>query len=226
MKKTMSIVTAALALGLAFVPVASVHADDTDSKNTTAQFGVSGGTITIDEVPDLRFNDITVEKAVSTGDDLKLSSGTVDQLTGATDGKANTQIKVTDNRGTNEGWSLSAQTGQFLFGSGTATSPADINVTGITFNTVGVSSTGASANAFITTGSITDSGTVLWTADDSRTATTQNYGTGTNTAKVTDATLALAQSKNAKAGTYRAPITWTLTTGPDGSDTNSTGSGN
>lgn len=216
LKKTMGIVTAALALGLAFVPVASVHADDTASKNTTAQFGVTGQSITLDEVPDLQFNDINVSDLVSTGGSVGLQGGSVSKLANATDGTVNTQIVVTDNRGTNEGWSLSAQTGQFLYGTGDTPTAAALNVTGITFNTVGVTSTGADANAFNTTDSITNTGTAVWTADDSTdpAVTSQNYGTGTNTAKVTAANLALAKSPSAKAGMYRAPITWTLTTSP------------
>jgi hypothetical protein len=134
----------------------------------------------------------------------------VTDLPGATDGDADLTVQVTDNRGTNAGWTLTAQTGQFVFGTDTPASATDLNVSALKFNTVSNSSSGAEANPFNVADSVT-TGATVWSAD------TTHVGSGVNTAEVSAATLSLAKSPQAKAGTYRAPITWTLTTGPDGS---------
>lgn len=214
MKKIIGMATTAFALTLATVPVGAVHAIDSPA-DSTAQFSATPGELTLDEIPDLRFANVTVANLISGPNDLVLESGTVDKLTDADQGTDQLQIVVTDNRGTNEGWKLSAKAGTFRFGDGdNPVETADLNVTGLTFDTVDVSSSGTTANAFITAASIIGGDTTVWTADNAST-TTPNIGTGVNTAKVTAATLSLGQSPNAKAGTYRAPITWTLTAGPN-----------
>ncbi|MFD1486131.1 WxL domain-containing protein [Lacticaseibacillus baoqingensis] len=209
MKKTTWLLLAA-AVGLLTVPATLTHAaDDTATKTSTAQFGASAGTLTLDKVPDLHFDDVAVGDLIAKANDLSLQGGAVSDLPNAADGDADLTVQVTDNRGTNAGWTLSAQAGQFVFGTDTTSTASDLNVSGLKFDTVSNTSTGSAANAFDTADSIT-TGATVWAADAT------NVGSGVNTAEVSAATLSLAKSPRAKAGTYRAPITWTLTTGPDG----------
>lgn len=227
MKKVFGVLTSTLALALALVPVASVHAAPRTTAKSTAQFTVNPGGISLDKVPDLNFNSVRVEDLITGPQSLSLKDGKVTRLDDAGDGQNDQTIQVTDMRGTNEGWSLAAQLGSFVYSSSqsdlasTVNAP-ELNVTGLSFTDVTVGSNGTAANSFLSN-SITGTGAAVWTADDGSAATpaSTNFGTGANTAKVNKATLALTASPNAKAGVYRAPITWTLTAGPTGAATSS-----
>lgn len=217
MKWTKWMIVSAFALGLAVTPKLTTHAaevsdlgivttaDKPGTAASTAQFTATAGDLTLDRVPDMNFGDTNVKDLV-TGTTLNYKDSNVTQLDNAKDGQLQNQMKVTDYRGSNAGWTLSANAGAFTSDADSST----LNVTSLSFIANGATiGTDSNANGALGTTSFSGSDTQVWGA-------TAGNGAGVNTADVNanGATLVTAATPKATVGTYRAPITWTLSAAP------------
>lgn len=217
MKWTKWMIVGAFALGLAVTPKLTTHAaevsdlgivtttDKSGTATSTAQFTATAGNLTLDRVPDMNFGETNVEDLVN-GTTLNYKDSSVTQLDNAKDGQLQNQMKVTDYRGSNAGWTLSANAGAFTNDSDSSV----MNVTSLSFTADGATiGTSSDANSALSTNSFSGSDTQVWGA-------TAGNGAGVNTAdvKANGATLVTAATPRATAGTYRAPITWTLSAAP------------
>lgn len=179
-------------------------ADATTSSTTTATFTATPGTLTLDAVPNLNFGQLSVAQLISGDVTQTLQDGDVADASG--DGTSDLKVQVTDTRGVNSGWQLSAAVGTFTLKGDSA---VKLNVKRLTISGVTTSTTGDKANAFNTASSLTD-GPTVWCADET------NAGTGTNTAQINagGASVVIGQTSQIRSGVYDAPVTWELTAGP------------
>lgn len=191
----------------ALAPITAVQAADGDTQTSTATFSATAGTLTLDKVPNLNFGSVGVADLMQGDTPLTLQSGDTSASGSSGDGSSDRQIQVTDTRGSNTGWQLTAQLGSFTLVGDTSVS---LNAQSLLLSNVSTSTTGAGANTF-NTGASLSYGPMVWSADSS------NPGTGTNTTTIAvgGATLMLAKTTNVRSGTYDAPITWQLTAGPE-----------
>lgn len=170
--------------------------------NTTAQFNVQGGYLSLVAVPDLNFGTVNANTVVNGGTqalkDNKVDTGSSKGST-AFDGNASGQLIVSDMRGTAAGWKLNAAMSP-TFKSADGSS----SLNGIT---LGLSATGT--NSFNGQNPLTLSGTSVSTTDE-------NKGIGDTTFSLTgptNASLTFPAGTNSTftAGTaYQSDITWTL----------------
>lgn len=215
MKKTALMIAGAIALGMALVPAGKVSAAevtataDTPAVSTsTGQFSVDAGALTLDSVPDINFGAPTMAQFIA---GATLDSNTDAVTTAAANATANNggTLSVTDARGGQSGWSLNAKSGDFVNSSQTA---VKITPDTLTLNPtkMEISSTATMAGGNIQVNAKNSTnGADIWTA-------AQGTGSGLNTAKFNTgaATLVLPAQPDATAGTYLAPITWTLSATP------------
>lgn len=233
MKQTKFALLAAVTLASAtLINVAGVQAVTVSDKvatkatlakaTTTAEFTVKAGQLTLDAAPDFHFgNDDTTTINNLKKDDLLQTSNTVDS-THHNDGHAQTAtpadgtqgnidkdvntLQVSDYRGAGSEWTLFAQLGEFknidTKSEGTAT---------------GVITIGKGVDNLTTTTIGKDAQVIMNTAKTLEN-TPEKLGAQTTTAdfSTTDdkvSSLKLSELKNIVAGTYQAPITWTLMDG-------------
>lgn len=93
-----------------------VFADATDesaSGTSTAEFKVTPGNLTLDAVPDLNFGTTKVEDIAKDDVTLDLASGSVTDKVNPNNGTEGLKLKVSDFRGVNSGWNLTAKLGTF-----------------------------------------------------------------------------------------------------------------
>lgn len=172
--------------------------------SNTAQVEVTGQSLALLQVPDLRFEAVNVEALIQGAKTLSLASGVVtkDGAGPGFDGDDQKQIVVSDLRGTNSGWQLlvkldafqlaDTQTALMPTSATFAPSPATgVNVAGIALKPLNFADT--------------DAPVVVAPA---------GRGTGVTTVAITSASVTLPQTKNALAGDYRAPLNWLLVSGP------------
>ena len=229
MKQTKFALLAAVTLASAtLINVAGVQAATVSDKvatkatpakaTTTAEFTVKAGQLTLDAAPDFHFgkDDTTINNLKN--DDLLQTSNTVDNThhndghtqtatpadgtQGNIDKDVNT-LQVSDYRGVDSGWTLFAQLGEFknidTNSKGTATGVITIGkgVGNLTTKTIGE-----------------DAKVIMNTANTAK----EELGAQTTTADFSApgdkaSSLKLSELKNIVAGTYQAPITWTLMDG-------------
>lgn len=167
---------------------------------SSAQFFIDGGTLALMQVPDLTFGRSSVGALIQGPQTLHLQAGSIPKDSDAPgfDGSANQQIVVRDFRGTNAGWTLTAQLGQFK----NLTSAKTLTATKATLGDGGISGDNVQTIA-LANADFTSNATAILTAPVER-------GSGTTTAQLADATIDLPQTVNATAGEYRAPLNWVL----------------
>ncbi|MFD1433196.1 WxL domain-containing protein [Lacticaseibacillus yichunensis] len=201
MKKKL-LLTAALVLSLG---AASITANPVSAEETTAEFTVEPGALTLDEVPDLNFGTVPIKNLIE-GDATAELVGYENVLPGD-DGNQTGDVQVSDYRGSNAGWSLYAQMTPFAL-----STDANVTLDGtMTLTGAETTSTGVAPGAF--GGDIaTDSQNVLvWNA-------AVNTGTGQNndvTEAGEDNYLTLDRNTGAVPGRYDSDVTWTLALTPD-----------
>ncbi|WP_203662929.1 WxL domain-containing protein [Lacticaseibacillus sp. 53-4] len=225
MKKTqlMTSLTALALIGAAaLTPVDVFAADDGSSitATTSAEFEVTAGGPTEDgghtgtpgsknenlwlvKAPDLHFEDATIAKIIA-GTDLAYVDGTVQNPTGDT-AENNTLLKVSDLRGTGDGWVLTASIDQ-----PTLVSDDTQKLDGILSLALGDVDKSNTATPDPVVADLNTDGTaaMVWTA-------AKDLGQGDNQASVDGATKFHINAKpDVKKGVYDATITWTLTSTP------------
>lgn len=205
MKKTSIMIAWAIALGLVSMPTAHVlGADDgsqaaaptsstvtQQSTTSKATFEVTGGALTLEEVPSFKFGSIGIQD---------LAADKPASVTGTGSGN----LKVSDYRGTNAGWTVSANLGDFQNGKET------LKATSVTL-AAGKIQTDNNAVA-IGPNNIQGADTPVWGA-------AVGDGAGVTTVSENAATLNLLTNKKAVAGTYIGTITWTLSATPTSTTT-------
>lgn len=188
---------------------------------STAEFTVTSGDLTLDAVPDLNFGSTTVQKIATEGTTLNLVDGNVqgENVTSkgvtATNGNADLNLKVSDFRGNNSGWNLTAALGFFqakIKDSKSQDATDSLSrLDGVTLHLV-VKSTDDKTKTNSVTPNVVNlnqgdaTGAILLNAngDDS-------VGGGENNFKAdTTSTLTIPKDPKVKAATYQADITWTL----------------
>ena len=129
MKKVNCIAAGISALTLAgmMLPVGQVFAAD-QSKKSVAEINVEAGVLTLEKVPDLRFDKVSIaELAGDTGVTKNLIDNSVSdqgpvKTSGANaanaDGNNTGELTITDYRGSGLGWELTAQVGEMINGAG------------------------------------------------------------------------------------------------------------
>lgn len=232
MKQTKFALLAAVTLaGATLINVAGVQAATVSDKvatkaipakaTTTAEFTVKAGQLTLDAAPDFHFGDVDTTINNLKNDDLLQTSNAVDSThhndghtqtatpadgtQGNIDKDVNT-LQVSDYRGAGSEWTLFAQLGEFknidTKSKGTATGVITIGkgVDNLTTKTIGK-----------------DAQVIMNTANTLKT-TPEKLGAQTTTTDFSAtgdkvSSLKLSELKNIVAGTYQAPITWTLMDG-------------
>lgn len=232
MKQTKFALLAAVTLaGATLINVAGVQAATVSDKvatkaipakaTTTAEFTVKAGQLTLDAAPDFHFgnDDTTINNLKN--DDLLQKNNTVDSThhndghtqtatpadgtQGNIDKDVNT-LQVSDYRGAGSEWTLFAQLGEFknidTKSKGTAT---------------GVITIGKGVDNLTTTTIGKDAQVIMNTANTLKT-TPEKLGAQTTTTDFSAtgdkvSSLKLSELNNIVAGTYQAPITWTLMDG-------------
>ena len=187
-----------------------------------AEINLKGGELTLDAVPDLNFGEIpladilagNVTKALK---DNTVPVGPIKTTTDPKDGNATGDLSVTDLRGSNAGWELTAQLGA-LKNSANQTLAGTMTLQGanlITDNPSYDLTNNPKEPKTLTFGETT-SVTIWRAAATDGTATNMGQGQGKNTVKISDTntSLALTQNPTATAGQYQAAITWTLSDAP------------
>lgn len=221
MKKVNYIAAGISALTLAgmLLPVGQVFAAD-QTKTSVAEINLKGGELTLDAVPDLNFGEIAIAD-LAAGQvspalvDNAVGNGPVKNGTDAMDGNNAGNLSVTDLRGSNAGWTLTAQLGQMKNTAGKLLAGK------LKLASTNVQTDNTSVNAINPGGTLPEipiagSAVTIWKAE-AATATDNGQGQGKNTAAITEnsgTTLILDKNPTATAGQYQAAITWTLSDAP------------
>lgn len=175
-------------------------ADDASSvaANSTAQFDLTAGTLALTSVPNLHFQSESVANLIHGAQTLNLDTAAVTANAKDFDGNNSQTIKVTDYRGTNAGWHVTANLGDFT---GKKTITPDSITIGL--NTAGDNLTGVAASADNFVG-----------ADTALINAPVGGGSGITTSTVATGGLTLPQDPQALAGTYQATVNWALLAAP------------
>ncbi|MEN3086430.1 WxL domain-containing protein [Lacticaseibacillus paracasei] len=221
MKKVNYIAAGISALTIAglLLPTGQVFAADIN-KTSVAEVNIQGEPITLDQVPDLNFGTIEIDKLIA-GEvsqplvDNTVPVGPVKTAADPKDGNATGDLSVTDNRGTNVGWELTAQLGDMKNAGGKALAGSMI-LKGTDIKTDNVSLNAINPGAALPELVIGGAAVSVWKAN-AATGTDDGQGQGKNTAVIKNAggtTLKLKQNLTPTAGQYQAAITWTLADAP------------
>ena len=216
MKKVNYIAAGISALTLAgmMLPVGQVLAVD-QSKKSVAEINVEAGVLTLEKVPDLRFDKVSIaELAGDTGvtknllDNSVSDQGPVKTGSDNKDGNSDGELTITDYRGSGVGWELTAQVGEMINGAGLSLA-GSIVLKGSTPVVDGSTPQSVSPDTEVTL-PINGAAVTIWKA-----AAKQGQGKNTSTFKANGGTkIELASNKTAVTGLYQAPITWTLSDAP------------
>ena len=216
MKKVNYIAAGISALTLAgmMLPVGQVLAVD-QSKKSVAEINVEAGVLTLEKVPDLRFDKVSIaELAGDTGvtknllDNSVSDQGPVKTSSDNKDGNSDGELTITDYRGSGVGWELTAQVGEMINGAGQSLA-GSIVLKGSTPVVDGSTPQSVSPDTEVTL-PINGAAVTIWKA-----AAKQGQGKNTSTFKANGGTkIELASNKTAVTGLYQAPITWTLSDAP------------
>ena len=176
--------------------------DTTSAKaNSTAEFTVEAGKLTLDAVPDMQFGATSVKKIIEGNVALPYLNGDVSDAKTTHDGNKTGLVRVSDFRGSDAGWSLSLKLGQFTNINDKTQAP----FTGITMD-LGVTPT--KDTTLVNTKTGLEPGQSFELAATN--ADKQGSGQNDFTVDATKTKLSIAQNENVKAGTYQADLTWTL----------------
>ncbi|WP_204122324.1 WxL domain-containing protein [Lacticaseibacillus mingshuiensis] len=181
-------------IGAGFV----VGSDGTATANSTVNIQIDPVTLSLDAVPDLKFENVSIADLVKKDVDAKLTLGTDITDKGTFDGNDTGQIAVSDYRGTNTGWNLSASLGTF----------ADLTVTNLSLE-------GAVDTANIVAGEFADKPLTPGSGATSVINAPIEKGAGDTILQLSGGTLALPKDPSAKKGLHQATITWTLSQEPE-----------
>lgn len=218
--------------GVVFADATTLPADATDgsaSGKSTAEFKVEAGDtgkLTLDEVPDLNFGTTNVKKIATEGVTLPLVNGEVtsggNNVTSkdvtANDGNSDLKLKVSDFRGVNSGWNLTAKLGNFeakIKGSNSDDTSDNLgrlndSLNGVVLHLVVKSSPSDATKTNSVTPAVVDlkqgsaDGVLKANGDKSEGGGENNFIADTSS------TLTIPQDPKIKAATYQADITWTL----------------
>lgn len=187
MKKTSLLLAVAALLSSSALSVLSVNAAETPAGNTSvAEFNVDAGKLTLNEVPDMLFNNVSFENLVKNNTTtLNYAAGT-DAVKGNAESKSNqNSLDLTDYRGTDAGWTVNAT--MTAFSNGKSSLNGVLNYKGL--------------------GTISNTGS-------SKIVSGKEY-TYSSTPSSEDTSLKVTPTDNQKksgltAGQYDADITWTL----------------
>ena len=191
---------------------------------STAEFEVTPGDLTLDAVPDLNFGTTNV-KDIATKDvilslvDGKVTSEKDGNVTSkdvtAKDGNADLNLKVSDFRGVNSGWNLTAKLGTFKANikdskSNDASDALD-RLNGVILHLVVNSNDDATKTnpvkpAVVDLKQGSADGVTLLNADGDK----SDGGGENNFIADTSSTLTIPKDPKIKAATYQADVTWTL----------------
>lgn len=220
MKKVNYIAAGISALTIAglLLPTGQVFAADIN-KTSAAEINITPGEIILDKVPDLNFDKIPIADLLAGNVDKPLvdntvGNGPVKNATEAKDGNATGDLSIIDNRGTNAGWTLSAQLGQMKNDTGKTLS-GSLTLKGASLTTDNPDYDQALNPTVAQTLNIGGDAVPIWNAA-AGTSTTDGQGQGKNNALIKDASTILHLTKNVAvtAGKYQAAITWTLADAP------------
>ncbi|WP_179393945.1 WxL domain-containing protein [Lacticaseibacillus absianus] len=175
------------------------EAGDADAASD-ATVELSAGALTLDAVPNFHFATKPVADII-TGRALTLALGDGPRTAANYDGNDDGVAVVTDYRGTNGGWTLSAEAAAFERVGGDVSDTLYFSAFPITGK-----ATGDNIGALTSGAELLDGGPVM--------AAAPGFGTGTTTWRLDSATVELLQSVAAKAGQYRSTIQWRLSTTP------------
>lgn len=222
MKKTLIASAAALALAaaaaIAPAAVSAATPDGSAQGTTTAEFEVTAGDGTDEgpggdhgsgenanlwlvKAPDLHFANATVANIITKDTDLAYVDGTVSNKPDPADAAANSngELQVSDLRGNNAGWTLTASVDRPY--NGKTHLDGTLN---LAFNSPVSQNTNTAAPVEVTLTTDNTAGTV-WDA-------VSTTGQGKNTASVDGSKTTFTIKKNAQVtkGIYDATVTWTL----------------
>lgn len=219
MKKVNFITAGISALTLAgmLLPVGQVLAAD-KTKTSVAEINLTPGDLTLDTVPDLNFGQIPIASILSGPATKTLENNKVPQGPVKTpvpdDPNQKGELSVTDTRGTNAGWQLTAQLGELKETTGKKLS-GTMTLQGANMTTdnssIDVTLNPTVAKTLTIEGPAVD----IWRAAAAD-GTSTGQGQGVNKVEVKDnkTSLTLDQNSSATAGQYQAAITWTLSDAP------------
>lgn len=178
---------------------------------STAEFTVEAGKLTLDAVPDMNFGTASVRDIATKDTTLKYTSGRVGK-TETKDGNHNGLIQVSDFRGTGLGWNLSVKLGTFTNSLTGATLKLNAPVNNKTEN----NNAAESFENVTLKSNDTDQKVVTSIADNTSTNDNEATGMGVNIYAITkdSTTLTIDKNPTIKAGTYQADLTWTLANTP------------
>ncbi|KRO16268.1 WxL domain-containing protein [Lacticaseibacillus saniviri] len=201
------------------------------SANSTAEFTVTPGNLTLDRVPDFQFGDIKTSQLVTKSTTTaNLNSSSNDAKTGGTskgknafDGNSDGVLQVTDYRGTNAGWVVYGQITPFTVLNPTSIEGSKTAANGSTLTgnltLKAVTPTAFDGDNAIPTKEVSvitgdkggqlGSSTAVWQAavDTGQGQNNVKFGAGT-------ATLTLKRNAHTDAQTYQATLRWTLANVP------------
>jgi hypothetical protein len=171
--------------------------------DSVAEFDLTGGTLALTAVPNLHFSSGRVQDLITGDLTLHADQQAVASRAAGYDGNDAQQLEVTDYRGTNSGWQVTAKLGAFQH-VGEASAPLTATSIELAQGTVaGDKSAGIAVSA---SNFSQDASAVL--------AAAPSQGSSTTTATITAATLALPKTPDALAGQYQATINWALAATP------------
>ncbi|WP_204122427.1 WxL domain-containing protein [Lacticaseibacillus mingshuiensis] len=200
MKKKL-LLTAALVLSLG---AATIPASPVGAAATTAEFIVTPGELTLDTVPDLNFGTVPIASLM---DNATTTSQLVDYDNEDEGANANQtgDVQVSDYRGSNDGWILSAQMTPFVADADGSELNGSMTLLGD-----GSTSTTVAPGTFGQTIDTNSEDVIIWTADE-------DTGMGVNTDFISAGAanyVTLNQKADAVAGQYDSDVTWTLAAVP------------
>lgn len=167
--------------------------DQSVDAESIAQLNIEGEALVLKAVPNLNFGQKTVKEFIDGNNSFDLVADSVNNGEKGYDGNSAKLIQVEDYRGTNAGWVLKAQLGEFDTG-------GNIKVNSLTLSG---DPKGDNFSGELSTDSIAGSGANLLNAP-------AGDGTGSTTVTLKTAKLTLDSNEAPLAGTYQATVTWTL----------------
>lgn len=180
---------------------ANPNGPSTASANTTAQFKVEAGKLTLDAAPDFNFGQtVSLAELAAKGelDQATQDGNTVDADAddhGKTIGATTDTLQVSDYRGGNTKWELSAKVGNFKNGSS---------------ELAGVITLANDSGDALAGATIDNAAKPVLNSDGTPSVGVAGAMTKTSTF-VSGSTVSFVDLTGVKAGTYNAAITWTLT---------------
>ncbi|WP_225047931.1 WxL domain-containing protein [Lacticaseibacillus kribbianus] len=170
---------------------------------SSATFELIAGKLTLDQVPNYDFGQANISEIIAGPVTRKSFAGDPTKRLSTYDGQNyEGTLSVSDYRGNNAGWTLTAQSGNFKGGTGTDT----LDINSLTLHIGAPVTVDPQMPGELISGDIAGTGATAISAE-------AGHGAGNNTYN-SDASLDLAQNIKAVAGDYEAVINWTLGSTP------------